>query len=78
MERPTTPTCSEGGGDRRLTGVGPGICGYGGQDRTAQLREAVLGPDSILRWVRDRRGPGDKSEAFIGLDSKDGQVTLYL
>lgn len=23
-------------------------------------------------------GPGDKSEAFIGLDSKDGQVSLFL
>ena len=106
-----------------------GFVGHRGQDSSARLREAFLGPDSVLQLrglqivdahgttrVRlgaplpgpivggkemkrvapisgmaimdadgDERGgfasadvPGDKSEVFIGLDTKDGQATLFL
>jgi len=106
-----------------------GFAGYRGQDSTARLREALLGPDSVLQLrglqIVDARGttrvrlgaplpgvivggkemkrvaplsgmlvmdadgderggfaasdgPGDKSEVFIGLDTKEGQATLFL
>lgn len=102
---------------------------YRGPDSAARLREALLGPDSVLQLrglqIIDARGttrvrlgaplpgpiisgkemkraasisgmvvmdadgderggfaaadvPGDKSEVFIGLDTKDGQATLFL